>query len=160
MKKGYKKGEKIPRCKCGHEFTETNILIRIRDRGRGEETSRICRECHKVQTLDNYYKHKEKNREKTNNRAKEWRENNKDRIKSQKLFRSFGITLEDYNNMIGSQNNKCKICGLEWDIAKGYFPVDHDHATGKVRGILCPPCNRALGWYEKRSKQIKSYLNE
>lgn len=59
----------------------------------------------------------------------------------QKLYR---ITLKDYNKLLINQNNKCFICGGVDD--KKTLSVDHDHRTGKVRGLLCIRCNRLLGY--------------
>lgn len=60
----------------------------------------------------------------------------------------YGITLEDYNKMLEDQNNKCKICGSSKSgtIQHNRLVVDHDHKTGKVRGLLCDKCNRGLGY--------------
>ena len=63
------------------------------------------------------------------------------------IFRDFGITLKDYDKMLEKQNGGCKICGTK-EIGhkrQGRFCVDHNHKTGKIRGLLCTNCNRLLG---------------
>jgi len=65
------------------------------------------------------------------------------------LKRKYGITLEEWCAMFDKQNSLCAICnqvGFKLDPAsKNLLVVDHCHATGKVRGLLCHNCNRALG---------------
>lgn len=57
------------------------------------------------------------------------------------IYRKYGITIEHYYNILETQNNLCAICKRE--LKKPV--IDHDHNTGKVRGILCYPCNTAIG---------------
>ena len=60
----------------------------------------------------------------------------------------YGITPEDYDTMFAEQSGGCAICG---SVAPGgrqgveVFNVDHCHETGRVRGLLCTPCNRGIG---------------
>jgi len=58
-------------------------------------------------------------------------------------IRSYGITVEDYNRMLEEQNGGCYICGQQ--DSNRALSIDHDHNTGKVRGLLCSNHNRALG---------------
>lgn len=58
-------------------------------------------------------------------------------------IRSYGITVEDYNNMLEAQDYGCYICG--GTDANRALSIDHNHSTGKVRGLLCSNHNRALG---------------
>jgi len=62
-------------------------------------------------------------------------------------YKRYNITKEDYEKMMERQKEKCLICGRNFD--KIYFPqnthIDHDHRTGKVRGLLCNNCNVILG---------------
>lgn len=51
------------------------------------------------------------------------------------------MTLDDYNNLLNTFDHRCYICG-----SKKKLCVDHDHKTGKIRGILCNDCNLALGY--------------
>lgn len=53
---------------------------------------------------------------------------------------NYGITREQYNQMLEDQNYCCAICGKQ----NNNLYVDHDHETGKVRGLLCSYCNRSL----------------
>jgi hypothetical protein len=60
--------------------------------------------------------------------------------------RKYGVTLADYQAMLEAQGGNCAIChALEADQFKGVFHVDHCHATGAVRGLLCRGCNHMLG---------------
>jgi hypothetical protein len=64
------------------------------------------------------------------------------------LRNSYGITLEQYQQMVNQQNNLCLGCGRPPrgnHVNARRLNVDHDHKTGKVRGLLCSECNRALG---------------
>jgi len=61
------------------------------------------------------------------------------------LKRTYKISIEDYNNILLKQDNKCSICGIDKPSGMGTFHVDHDHFTGKVRGLLCHHCNFLLG---------------
>lgn len=58
-----------------------------------------------------------------------------------KQLKQYGLTPEAYRQLIGQQDGRCAICGKR----ESKLQVDHDHATGKVRGLLCRSCNVALG---------------
>jgi len=60
----------------------------------------------------------------------------------------YGITLEQYDDMLKDQEYVCKICGTDKLGGQGRFKVDHDHITGKIRGLLCNLCNRGLGYFK------------
>jgi len=78
-------------------------------------------------------------------RVRKWTDANKGRLFGNHLRRTYGITLEEYNSLIERQGGGCGICGSTQDMRKLRFAVDHCHETGKVRGVLCQQCNRALG---------------
>lgn len=59
--------------------------------------------------------------------------------------RNFGITLEQYNEMFAAQNGCCKVCERHQSEFKRRLAVDHCHASGAIRGLLCRNCNTALG---------------
>ena len=68
---------------------------------------------------------------------------NPERFADRQLFNRYGITLEDKRNLWARQRGLCKCCGNELPFEKA--KVDHCHATGAIRAILCNPCNQALG---------------
>lgn len=75
-----------------------------------------------------------------------------------KYKRVYGITIEDYDRMLEEQGGLCAICRnppITYRLA-----VDHDHDTGAVRGLLCPPCNRALEKYIYLSGNINEYIRK
>jgi hypothetical protein len=91
-------------------------------------------------------------REKLNNRRKDnyakQVERDPSTVRRSNLSR-YGMTLEDYDARLAAQGGRCAICGaLEPGSNRSdKFFVDHDHATGAVRGLLCSHCNRGLGGF-------------
>lgn len=59
----------------------------------------------------------------------------------------YGLTPEEVSEMLESQNGLCLICAE--DIRESPN-VDHDHGTGRIRGLLCFPCNLGLGHFRDR----------
>lgn len=65
---------------------------------------------------------------------------------SKQLMRYYGITPEEDNTMLQKQNGGCAICGEKQNTRHTQkLYVDHNHKTGKVRGLLCHKCNHAIG---------------
>jgi hypothetical protein len=71
-----------------------------------------------------------------------------------KRLEYYGITPRDYQIMLKKQNYKCAICKLPTSHFKKALAVDHDHKTGKVRGLLCQLCNAFLGRIESNKMRL------
>ena len=77
------------------------------------------------------------------------------------IKRRYGITWEDYERMLANQDGKCAICNHENANNKrtyGRLFIDHDHETGKVRGLLCSRCNHALGQFDDDIERLRSAI--
>lgn len=84
------------------------------------------------------------NRERRRLHLKERLKANPDFNRKGHLRYSFGLRLDEYNAMLAAQGNACAICRLPPN-SKRAFAVDHDHNTGRLRGLLCNNCNLLLG---------------
>lgn len=60
------------------------------------------------------------------------------------LRRTYGISARQYDDMLIAQGHRCAICKNKCSTGRR-LSVDHDHETGRVRGLLCSKCNRAVG---------------
>ena len=89
---------------------------------------------------------------------------------SRQLKHRYGITIEDYYEILENQLGACAICGNKFTYS---LYVDHDHHTGKVRGLVCQPCNSVLGFakdspsllveailYLSKNNSIGKYAND
>jgi hypothetical protein len=86
---------------------------------------------------------------------------NKRTQKNAKLLKDFGITIDQYEEMLSTQCNLCAICN-EPSPGKA-LAVDHDHDTGQVRALLCGNCNPAVGFVKEkpsRARAIAEYLEK
>ena len=63
--------------------------------------------------------------------------------RNHRFKKKYGITVDEYDDMLARQHGACAICGDP----KEKLHIDHSHETGKVRGLLCMPCNTALGFF-------------
>lgn len=74
-----------------------------------------------------------------------------------------GITIEQREEQLKKQNNKCAVCGVDFNQLKRRPAIDHDHITGKFRGLLCTNCNTSLGLLKENREiilNLLSYLKE
>ena len=80
-----------------------------------------------------------------------------------KIKRLYGITPKDYDDMLRAQGGVCAICKSDKPGGgKGRFMIDHCHTTKVVRGLLCQPCNRAIGMLKdspENAVRLAAYLN-
>ena len=76
------------------------------------------------------------------------------------LKRVYGITLEQFEAKLTAQNGVCEICG-EYNTRDkhGVMAVDHNHITGKIRGLLCFKCNSALGNFNDNKELLMKAIN-
>lgn len=105
-----------------------------------------------------YYK---ENPERFKSSVKKYRDNNIEKVrlmdKSSNLKRTWGITLEEKEKIMLSQNNCCAICLVSFDKIK-IVCIDHNHVTGKVRNLLCVPCNAGIGNFKENINILKSAI--
>lgn len=126
----------------------------------------LCKDCNVHLTYKNWWS----SWRKTNNnicidcgrkRHKNW--DTKEKQKNRALKNAFNLSLEEYNKILQEQDYKCAICGSITPKGKGSFHVDHCHASGMIRGLLCHYCNVGLGNFrdniellDKAKKYLKS----
>ena len=70
------------------------------------------------------------------------------------LRSKYGISASDYASRLTSQGGVCAICKVDPEKIDQTLAVDHDHATGEVRGLLCAECNRMLGCAKDRPEVL------
>lgn len=94
--------------------------------------------------------------------AKEYKKNNKKKsaeyMREYHLMKTYNMTIEDWNEMYKKQNGCCAICGIhQMNIPNnGKLHVDHNHKTGKVRGLLCSRCNQVLGLFDEDVERMQN----
>lgn len=115
-----------------------------------------CTKCLYTKSVKDFYKDKSRKDGRTTwckacIKAKntDWIKNNKTkhtRIAFNSVLKTkYNLDIEAYEYMLKIQDGKCETCGCTESIAGRRLCVDHDHATGKIRGLLCHSCNTALG---------------
>jgi hypothetical protein len=113
-------------------------------RGYGKKHYQSYKEVEKEESKKYYQTHKDE--------RKKYRYGRREEIRGYKMLRRYGITLEQYNELLIQQNGVCAIC-LQPEITKHQsgmskiLAVDHDHDTGEIRGLLCNYCNTSLGGF-------------
>lgn len=96
------------------------------------------------------YQRKYRNRypEKVKAIAKAYQAKRKERQYWRKAFlkREYNLSVEEYDRLFKAQDGRCAICGVTREALTRNLAVDHDHITGKIRGLLCNICNRGIGY--------------
>lgn len=75
------------------------------------------------------------------------------------MFRRYGLTEDEFNRRIRSQNGLCACCGKPpKPHRRATFVVDHDHKTNQVRGLICQKCNVGLGYLGDTVESLRAAL--
>lgn len=142
------------KCACCGEVKPTTEFSRHHSNGKKWGFYSQCKEC-------------------KNKKEKKYRQENPDKRKityrKVDLKRKYGMTIEDKKIMLKKQDYKCAVCGEELFLFGDFKDrnkvahVDHNHETGKVRGLLCNDCNRGIGLLKDNPEYLlkaASYLNK
>lgn len=130
------------KCKVSKKVTDF-----YKDTRRKNGITSWCRECWKIQEAIR--------REKLGPKGR----------KNRKLKNLYGINIEQYQDMLKEQNNLCAVCNNKESMVNNKsnkvqkLCVDHNHTTGKVRGLLCTACNKGLGMLKDNPDIVLSGYN-
>jgi len=152
----------MKKCICCN-INKTNLEFGIKSSEK-DGLNYYCRKCMEIKRKNyenknpnsvkkinkNYY---QKHKQNILKNKKEYRTNNPEKCKEWVLKERYNISLKDYNKLLKNQNNKCKIC-----LKKNKLVVDHDHKTGKVRGLLCNHCNTGIGFLKENLNILKNSI--
>lgn len=153
----------IKKCNtCGIEQLIENFhrASREKDGHRGE-----CKSCRKNEKK--YYNSEKRkqqyweNKEEENKKNRLWWSLHKEEVAERRKSKydytktkdtylnwKYGISMDVYSEILEAQKYRCAICGCDSRLQQKALAVDHDHETGKVRGLLCTSCNTAIGSFK------------
>ncbi len=127
---------------CGIEKEETEFYV-----AHNKHIYHHCKSCNSEKSKAWYVKNKDAKLKS----ALKWHYKNK-----------YGMTVEERQKLFDEQNGKCAICScdmnLDGDLNKAQAVIDHDHKTGKVRGMLCNLCNTGLGKFKDSVEVIEKAI--
>lgn len=158
-----------------------------KDKQKWDETGRVCSVCSVFKSWDEYsWKRSKEYKDKSpkinqikqpkckncaHSETKAWREKQSpERLKHLYLTNTYGLSYKDFTDMLELQEYRCRVCSRTLEVSiearqlkASSAVVDHDHITGKVRGILCNECNRGLGYFHDNKESLMNaikYLTE
>jgi hypothetical protein len=133
-------------CKRGHPRTPENV-----------DKKGACKLCAKGQVKSWRENNRERHRELARIGSRAYRERNPGVWKERYLENTYGLSLEDYYKLLEKQGGVCAICHKP--PVGERLAVDHDHVTGKVRGLLHRWCNSAIGFFEDDVQLLINAVN-
>lgn len=162
--------------KCG----ETKPLDLFLKSSKTERYLSCCKDCNRKMSREYYQKRMISDPEGTKEMWKQHRERqklrgykrprnkeyNREYMRKYKKKEKYGLTQKEYIVLLELQNGVCALCGKPETVKNNQgelraLAIDHDHATGKVRGLLCMRCNTNLAVLENKSfvSAVQTYLS-
>jgi hypothetical protein len=128
---------------------------------------KTCTKCHIGKPLSDFYRQATtsdgrgswcKDCNKAN--VAEWVKANPDKaaeaFRRGKMRYKYGITHQEYSDMLAAQGGVCKICRRDPSTTNRRLHLDHDHDTGQVRGIVCHQCNIGIGMFQNSPERLRA----
>jgi hypothetical protein len=125
----------------------------------------LCTKCEEPRDGSDFYRDSSKRfgfKQPCKKCNRESQRENKRKAKIREKLKRRGITESEFKAMLDAQNHACAICRAPASDQKKSLHIDHDHKTGKVRGLLCSHCNFMIGHALDSSKRLlagAAYLN-
>jgi hypothetical protein len=161
---------------CGHRWKRVEPYQYLRGKRRvviqwDQLTERQCTSCGKTLAINEFPMARSRGRH-GHSRKSSCKSCSKIAQYRCRALKTYGITADQYDVMLKRQEGRCAICGTDkprgpienpnrlrsWD----FFSIDHCHATGKIRGLLCGRCNLSIGLFEDRADLLHAasdYIN-
>lgn len=117
--------------------------------------NKVWREANKDRLLAYMKQWRAEHKEELKERHAVWRATHPRHWWPRVIRKQYGLTPEDVRNMLVGQAGRCLIC---FRVPSEDLVIDHDHASGKVRGLLCQKCNRMLGHANDRAAIFRSAI--
>jgi len=151
---------------CGQPFNQKGFYT---DKRASDGLSSRCKGCHDDSTRrwrkrnpEKYaatnWRCRKRNPEKYAELRRRWKKRNPEKWaaiqRRARLVREYGISSEEFDVRLNSQDGVCAICRE----TRPRLAVDHCHKTGKIRGLLCFNCNAALGLLKDDPKRLRSAI--
>lgn len=144
----------LPCIKCGgirdkeHSYCSSCMTQYTKERFISQK---FCAKCKIVKNLP-YCSYcasckKEIRKEKYNKDLDKSREYNRERYHLTRKYSKYGMSKEDYEKLLSSQDGVCAICKTKCEV-NNRLSIDHDHVTLQIRGLLCAHCNKGLGLFK------------
>jgi hypothetical protein len=144
----------VKRCKKCGEVKPIDEFYRATGMADGHRSE--CKACHQRQRKQWYQANRvaaiasvkrwqQQNKEHLHAYRRDYRQRRKREQRNAYLRRTFGISSDDCEALLILQGGGCAICGRP--PAKSSLHIDHDHGSGRIRGLLCVGCNNALGQF-------------
>jgi len=124
---------------CKRCFVKKPLSLFFKDSRAKDKKRAYCKQCDRI-------------------RADSWKESNKERVaqynSNYKLQYNYGLSIEEYEELLSKQNNKCAICNTDQKDLKRKLVVDHCHSSNKIRGLLCSHCNVGIGMLKENQDNL------
>lgn len=140
--------KECPQCKC--QMPNTHFYT---DDAKKDGLSYYCKICQRRRATVWAEAHPEERRR----TMRAWRDRTDQPTNNRKIWlkRAYDLTPEDTEKLLAAQGRKCAVCRRL--LTK--YHVDHDHETGKVRGLLCRACNVGLGFFKDSVKRLTAAVD-
>jgi len=130
-----------------------------RDRSKPDGACSRCRDCQRLYSRARFSvpENLEARREKSRAFRRDHPEKFKRSVRSATLKKKYGISIDDFEKLLEAQGRICAICGSDhpgttWGLN---LHVDHEHTTGRIRGLLCQACNTSLGKMQESPELLR-----
>jgi hypothetical protein len=162
----YQRNKEVVTAKSRQKYAENKEAIAAQRRARYQATKHLRKPLtdeQKSQKKAQQAKWYEANKEYAKTKSKAHYNQSKDTSASNRLRAKFGITLADYEKMFREQRGRCAICCKRQVIYDQHgnlrrMAVDHDHKTGRVRQLLCAPCNTGIGLVKENAATLNNMI--
>lgn len=128
-----------------------------------------CNSCNTTKPIEEFYTNYDNRNKKSyvrhichscdSKKSREYYLANKAKIlensKKNHLLRNYGLTQDQFNDMVKAQDGKCAICDIK---PPRTLHVDHCHDTGKIRKLLCDGCNQGIGLFKEDVSRLSSAI--